>query len=127
MDISAIQPNSRVVEIKHPGTGEGLKIFVTLVSQDDAQVRPVRRQLNDRVLQQRQRGKAVIASELEHNAVVLIRASIVEWDWSKSEMTWKGKKPDCNKETVTEVLTELVWFRDQLDEALSDDRAFFQT
>ncbi len=124
MDISGIKSTARTIEIVHPATGEPLDISVTLVSYDDERMKRIKRNILDRRSHLEQRGKHFKAEELEANRNQLLFAAMTGWEW-RGEATFHGEKPEFVQKHVFAVLDELPWFRDQLDEAIGDEKAFF--
>ena len=125
MDISAIRPSERTIEIKHPVSGENLGIRVTLMSPDDERLKPTIRAINDKAIYLKQRSKSFSADEVEANNIRLMVATITGWEWYGKEVSFKGKKPECTPENIREVFTVLEWFKKQIDEELSETKSFF--
>lgn len=131
-DLANVKPVERTVEIKHPATGADLGVRVTLCSVDDERLKKIRRQITDKRLKLEQRGKNFAADDIEQNRLEIQLASIIAWEWynptpdDKDAMpSWKGEKPVFNRKTVSEVLNDLSWFSDQINEALGETDAFF--
>lgn len=125
MDISAIKPSERTIEIKHPVSGENIGIRVTLMSPDDERLKPTIRAINDKAIYLKQRGKSFSADEVESNNIRLMIATITGWEWYTKDVSFKGRKPECNPESIREVLNSLEWFKKQIDEELSETKSFF--
>lgn len=127
LDISDIAATPRTIEILHPKTDEPTGVFVTLLPKDDARVKAETRRIADVNLVLRQKGKMITQAQLERNAISLLKAAIAGWDWSEnSTIGFHGERPAYSANMAEQVLTECPWFRDQLDEALGDEKAFFQ-
>lgn len=125
MDIAAIKPVSeRLIDILHPFSGEKLGVSVSLMSYDDPRMKRVRRSITNRRLHLDARGKHFKAEEIEENNHDLCFNAMTGWNW-EGDATFNGKKPEFNKPNVIAVFTELPWFRDQIDEAIADEKAFF--
>jgi len=125
MDISAIRPSERTIEIKHPVSGENLGIRITLMSPDDDRLKPTTRAIQDKRIYLNARNKSFSAEEIEANNMKLFVASVTGWEWYSKDVTFEGKKPDFTPENVRKVLTTLPWFRAQLDDELSETKSFF--
>lgn len=129
VDIAGIKASERIVDIVHPVSGEKLGITISLMSYDDPRMKSVRRRITNRRLQLDARGKHFKAEELEENNHELCFSAMTGWSWDKSpegdEVTFNGKKPDFNKVNVFAVFEELPWFREQVDQAIADEKAFF--
>lgn len=124
-DISAIAPSTRTFEILHPGTGAGLDIFVTVLSLDDEKMKKIQRRLTDRLLEMRRKNKSMTAEEIETNQINLLVEAITDWEW-RNKANYKGTKPPCDVANVKAVLSDLVWFRKQVDEQVGDTESFFR-
>lgn len=126
MDISTLIPVERIIEIKHPGKDENLGIRVNILSMNDDKLKQVRRQFINKRIELEKRGKSYNAADIEANEVDLLLHCITGWDWY-GDINFEGSKPDFTEVNVRKVLTTFKWFKDQLTEAVSDDKAFFQS
>lgn len=124
MDISTLVPNERIIEIKHPANDEKLGIRVTIVSLNDNKTKQIRRQFINKRLELEKKGKSFKADDIEENETDLLIASMTGWDWYDAE--FHGEKLDFNESNIKKVFRELPWFKDQISEAVSDEKAFFQ-
>jgi hypothetical protein len=123
MDLSEIVASTNVVEIKHPATAEPIGLKITLRATSSKEVREVqRRMLNENL---KNRGRTLTAEKVEANRLDVLVAATQAWDWA-GELTFKGAKPEFNAENVRKVYKDLSWVKDQVDDALSDDAAFFR-
>ena len=125
VDISTIATAPRIVEILHPVTEQPVGVLVTLLPQDDPRVRAERNRIQDVMLVLRQKGKQITQAQIERNTINLLKASIESWDWSQSTIAFNGGRPEFTPQNVEAVLTQVTWFRDQIDEELGDEKAFF--
>lgn len=125
MDLSELVPGERMIEIKHPKTGEDIGVRVGLVSYDDERMKKVKRHIRDRKLHLEARGKTFKAEEIDTNRITLLFNAMTGWEWYGEKTNFRGTKPDFNLKSVTEVFTLLEWFMDQIDEAVGDEKAFF--
>lgn len=124
MEISEIKPSERQIEIHLPN-GNPSGITVTVMSPDDLRMKTIIRKITDKNLELKRKNKTPSALEIEENEIALVSATVVEWDWSKSELTLDGKKPDCNVLNVKKVVSTVPWFKAQLAEELGDTKSFF--
>lgn len=124
MDISTLIPNERVIEIKHPVTDEKVGIRVTLVSLDDEKTKQTRRRVINKRIEFEKKGKNFRADDIEENEMDLIISSMTGWEWYDAD--FNGEKPVFNEANVKKVLDNLPWFKRQIAEAISDEKAFFQ-
>lgn len=125
MEICELKPVERALEIKHPSSGEELGITVTLVSLNDARMSALKRRIRVQSLERERRGKAINLDEVEKNELDLVIGAMTGWTW-KGETTFHGQKPDFNEENIKAVFKELPWFKDQIAEAIGDEKSFFQ-
>ena len=125
MDISTLVLNDRVIEIKHPVDDSNLGIRVVLVSLDDDKTKQIRRKFINKILELEKKGKSFRADDIEENETDLLIASMVGWEWYDAD--FHGEKPAFNENNARKVLTELPWFKKQISEAVSDEKAFFQS
>lgn len=125
MDINSLKPAERVIEIVHPGNGEKLDIKVTILSLNDERLTTVRRRIQNKRIELEKRGKTFKADDIEENELDLLLAGITGWFW-EGESSFNGEKPEFNERNVKKVLKELPWFKEQIKEAIGDEKAFFQ-
>jgi hypothetical protein len=125
MDLSSVKPVERIVQITHPGTGVELGVSVSIMSIADERMKKIKRAIQDRRLALQQRGKNFKSDDLEENGCQLVFNAMTGWEWT-GEASFQGSKPAFNFATVQKVFEELPWFRNQLEEAISDEAAFFQ-
>lgn len=126
MDLDTLKPAERIVEILHPGTGEKIGVKVTVISISDDKMTAIRRKIQNKRIELDRRGKAFKADDLEENELELLLAGVIGWCW-EGETTFKGEKPEFNERNLKLVLKELPWFKQQLQEAIGDEKAFFQS
>lgn len=124
MDISTLIPTDRVIEIKHPQTEQPLGIRVTIVSLNDEKMKPIRKRIVNKRLELEKRGKNFKADEIEENELEILVGSVTSWEWYDS--TFHGEIPVFNEKNVRQVFAELPWFKEQVAEAVGDEKAFFQ-
>lgn len=131
MDISAIVPSERIIEIKHPKTENKIGVRISLVSMNDPKVKGIKRRIENEKIKLDQRGKSFTAEKIEENKNLLIFESMTGWEWyspsgkKEDEATFKGRKPEFTKNDVFEVLNTLSWFGDQIVSALNEETDFF--
>ncbi|MBO7735341.1 MAG: hypothetical protein J6S67_22435 [Methanobrevibacter sp.] len=127
MDISTLKPNDRIIEIKHPvNDSENIGIRVTIISLNDEKMKSVRRRFINKRLELEKKGKSFRADDIEDNEIDLLVASITGWEWY-GDIEFNGSKPEFTQANVRKVLTEFEWFKNQIAEAVGDDKAFFQS
>lgn len=141
MDISNIKTTERVLEILHPATKEQLGIRVTLMSLDDDRMKKTKRQITDRRLHLEARGKHFKADEIDDNRNNIAFGAMTGWEWYeqkeqkdangkivlpfREQPKFNGKVPDFNRANVSAVFDQLSWFREQIEEAISETKDFF--
>lgn len=126
MDLSTLKPSNRTIQIVHPATGEPIGLSVTLVALSDERLKKVKRRIQDDRLRLDARGKHFKSDDVEENTYELLYNAMTGWEWH-NDCNFKNEQPVFNKVNVEAVLKELPWVRDQIDEALGDEKAFFQT
>lgn len=126
MDIKDLKPTDRTIEILHPGTGEELGITVTVLSINDPQMVKIKRRIQDERIRLESKGKNFKSDDIEENRNIIVLGAMKDWKWS-GKANFNGQKPEFNRKNVLEVFKELPWFRDQIEEEVSDESAFFQT
>ena len=125
MELADIKPVERIIDILHPATDEKLGISVTILSINDEKMNAVKRRIQNKRMELERRGKAFNASDLKDNELELLLTSIVCWDWGNNE--FHGEVPEFNEKNVKAVLTELPWFKQQIMDAVGDEKSFFQS
>ena len=125
MDLANIKPVERVIEILHPLTGEKIGVSVTVLSINDEKMAAVKRRIQNKRLELERRGKTFKADDLDENEFELLTTAITGWNWD-GDTDFHGEKPVFNEKNVKAVLKELSWFKQQIVEAISDEKAFFQ-
>lgn len=126
MDLSTLTQQKRDIEIVHPVTGENLGVRVTLLPLEDQRMKDLKRKFIDERLRLERRGKGFKAEDLESNTFTLLFAAMSGWEWYGKDVNFNGTKPEFSRAKVKEVFEALPWFREQIDEELADDKAFFQ-
>jgi hypothetical protein len=129
MDIAELKPVERFVDILHPVTDKPIGVRVSLVSFADKSLKKTKHRLINEQTDRNKRGKTIKADEIEENSIDLTFAAMRGWDWTKGDdgkpATFKGEKPEFTKPNVEKVFDELPWFQTQVEEAISDEKAFF--
>ncbi len=115
-DLSNIKASEINVDIKHPGTGEPFGVTVKVMPLSDERMKKIRRDIQNRNSHLAARGKTFTAEEIENNSIKITTAAITGWEWGDNE--YKGSVPSYTPLMVNTVLTELEWFRWQIDEVL---------
>lgn len=138
MDITSVKPNESILSIVHPATGKNLGIVISLLSISDPKMKKIKRQIQDRALQLQRKGKGFDSAQLDENENVLLFNAMTGWTWGtptddegkeipgETPALFHGETPAFTKENVFKVFNELEWFRDQIDEKVSDTKSFFQ-
>lgn len=125
MDLADIKPVERVIDILHPSTGEKIGVSVTVLSINDEKMAAAKRRIQNKKLELDRRGKTFKADDLEENEMELLTTAITGWNW-EGDVDFHGEKPAFNEKNVKAVLKELTWFKQQIMEAVGDEKAFFQ-
>lgn len=129
-DLSTIKPAEIMLKIKHPATGRYIGVTVTVMSMFDERLKGVVRQIQDQRLRLEARGKHFKSEDIEDNGTEIAFRAMTGWVWEKDEdgedATFHGKVPEFTKPVVKQVFTELPWFKNQIDVAISEEKDFFQ-
>lgn len=125
MDLAKIKPSERIVDILHPESGEKIGVSVQLISIRDEKMASVRRRIQNKNIEFQKRGKTLKAIDIEENELELLVNCITGWNWGDNK--YKGETPQFSEKNVRDVLTELPWFKQQIVEAIDDEKAFFQS
>lgn len=125
-DLANIKPASeRIIEILHPGNEQPLGIKVSISSLDDERMKRTRRRIQDVALVLQRKGKVFSAAQIEANRNEICFAAMNGWTW-EGDANFHGEKPPFNQASVTRVFDELPWFRDQIEQEISETASFFQ-
>lgn len=138
MDLSKIKPTSRTIEIRHPATGKNIGLRWQLVSLDDERLAKLRRTITDKRLHLEARGKSFKAEDIEANRMSILTTASIGWEWynptgkkgdagfdPEAQAVFNGEIPEFNLRNVKDVLTELTWIGDQINESLGETESFF--
>lgn len=128
MDYSKVAPSDRTIKMLS-GSGEPTGISVVVCSVNDDRLKSTRRKIQDKRIYLEARGKSFKAEELDENQSTIAFAAITSWDWGKDAEgkpnTFGDKPPELDRKTAFAVFEKLSWFRDQIMEAISDEKSFF--
>lgn len=125
MDLANLKPVERMIDILHPSTGEKIGVSVTVLSINDEKMAAAKRRIQNKKLELDRRGKTFKVDDLEENEMELLTTAITGWNW-EGDVDFHGEKPTFNEKNVKAVLKELTWFKQQIMEAVGDEKAFFQ-
>ena len=125
MDLANLKPVERMIDILHTSTGEKIGVSVTVLSINDEKMAAAKRRIQNKKLEIDRRGKTFKADDLEENEMELLTNAITGWNW-EGDVDFHGEKPAFNEKNVKAVLKELTWFKQQIMEAVGDEKAFFQ-
>lgn len=144
MDLSCLDTVSACeagteIELKHPVTGAGLDVFVTVIGKDAQAVRDYNKSLGDEYLRRqsvaRKRGKedeVQTMNKFEDAAIEFLTVCTTGWRWGDKAVfpLQKSGKPleelTFNVANAKRVFTELPEVRKQMDEAIADISNFIK-
>lgn len=125
MDLAEIKPVERVIDLYHPSTGEPIGIKLTLVSLYDPKFEKIQRSILNKRLALEVRGKTFKAEDLKENENELLVALVDGWDWQEG-VVFHGEQPAFTPANVKKFFAENPWFKEQLMEAVNDQKDFFR-
>lgn len=130
MEITQIKPLTVDVVILHPANNKPVGLTITVKAMEDDGVKQVQRRIADRRLKLGAKGQNFKAEDLEENAIVLIVAAAISWDWTEDADgeigSFNGEQLDFNGVNVRKVLV-VDWIRSQVEDVLGDTSRFFQS
>lgn len=123
MDISSITPSTNELNILHPATSEPIGLTISLLPLTSPPVRDVQRRITNESL--RTRGKGFTSEKLDANRLDILIAATQGFKW-EGDANWNGEKPEATPQLVRKIYKEVPWIREQVDNALNDEAAFFR-
>lgn len=126
LDISALTPKEREIQLRRPDGNGLLPFWVTLMSPDDPRLKTAQRRLVDKRSEKQRKGKLFSAEEMEREMISLVALSITGW---RAEVLYRGEIPEFSRRKAVEMLSdpEIPWFYSQLHEELGDSENFFRS
>lgn len=124
MDLADLKPCERIIDILHPANGEEIGIKVNILSINDSKMNKIKKRIQTKKLEYERRNKSFNLEDIEENEMDLIITAITGWDWGTN--LFHGVVPEFNENNVKDVLKELPWFKQQIVEAIGDEKSFFQ-
>lgn len=138
MELTNLKPTDRTIEIVSPVSGQPIGIRVRVMSIEDDRLKRIKRQITDESLKLQAKNKAFKADELERNANMLMFGGTLGWEWynptgkegdegydPKQMPAFNGQQPEYNQKNFVEIVTELPWFGEQIQEAIGETKSFF--
>lgn len=122
-DLASVEASDRVFSVRHPATNEPLGLSIRLRPQSSPEVKAVSRRLLDEGL--KSRGKGITAVKVESNTLDKLVAATAELIWSGTT-NWRGEKLETTSANVRRLYKEAPWIREQVEEELGDEAAFFR-
>lgn len=125
VDLASLIPSATTeIQIKHPISREPLGIFVTIASKDSEVFQSAqRRRLTKRLDDARNGKENPTPEEIESESMDLLVDCVVNW----RNITYKGEELPHSRENTRLVLTELKWFREQVDTAIAERGNFIRS
>lgn len=130
------------IEITHPTTGKGLGMFITVLGKHSNTFRDIVKARVDARFQAEsmaaQKGKPVptlTADKAERESLELLAACTVSWDTEikdgdkvevKPQWFFEGQWIDCNVPNAIKVFNQILWIREQVDNAIGDLENFIE-
>jgi hypothetical protein len=135
LDTSDASDKGARVELVHPTTAKPLGMFVTVLGKHSQVFRDIiRDRVNRRVRDEanaNRRGKQpelMTAEQVEHDAIELLVACTLGWDSGTDKPTWlyKGEELTFTVPNAIKIYTEMLWIREQVDNAIGDLENFIK-
>lgn len=130
------------LQLAHPGSGELLGIFITVLGRDSAAFRTLQTEQNKRRIQRMTKGTgarmSLAAEEMEEEAVELLSACTRAWRQeekpvdeedavsSKDTLTVEGKELPCTRANAADLYRKFTWIREQVDAGVTDRQNFIK-
>jgi hypothetical protein len=140
MELTALKPTDRTIEIVGPATGQPIGLRVRVMSLEDDRLKRIKRQITDESLKLQSKGKAFKADEIERNAHNLMFGGTLGWEWynptgsegdegydAEAMPAFKGEQPDYNQKNFIALVSELGWIGEQISEAIGETKSFFDS
>ena len=138
MELTNLKPTDRTIEITSPVSGAPIGVRVRVMSIEDDRLKRIKRQITDEKLKLDARNKAFKADELERNANMLAFNATLGWEWYNPTgepgdesydpdrmPSFKGEQPEYNQKNFIEIVTELPWFGEQIQQEIGETKSFF--
>lgn len=122
MDLSTIKPVEREYEIKHPGTGEGTGLILTLACTHDERVKAAIREANDHYLKSPGEKKSEKDLDAYDNAIA---ASYVVNLKFTGDAEWRGGKPKYSLDLAKDICSHDA-FKEQVIREVKKVRDFYK-
>ena len=123
------------IALVHPTSGKEVGLFVTVLGKHSQVFRDivrdrVNRRMRDEANSQR-RNKAtdtITAEQVESEAIELLVSCTLSWDSGEGNPTWtyKGEELQFNVQNAIKVYTDMLWIRQQVDDAIGDLENFIK-
>jgi len=135
LDTAKASDNGARIELVHPVTKEGVGLFFTVLGKHSHVFRDIIKERVDKRIKAAElaarRGKPApskTADEAESQAIELLVACTTHWDSGEGQDYWllRGEKLPFNVPNAIKVYTEILWIREQVDEAIDDLENFIK-
>jgi hypothetical protein len=133
-EITNYVAHNRVFELVDPENGDLTGIKVELRPGTAPEVKKLKKRWTDETLKAgRKGGSNLNADSLEAKTTNLLLASIAGWEWTVDAngvpATYHGEAPEFTPAKVRQVLEDEAcpWIRDQINEEINRDAAFFKS
>lgn len=128
MDLSSIKAENTTVEIRHPVTFEPIGLSITLRPPTHPSVKAVQRRLLTEA-QKSTKGR-LPAEKLEAYGLDRLIAATEAFTWGEGPdgqpCKFEGEQPEATAENARKLYAALPWVKQQIDEAMGDEAAFFR-
>jgi hypothetical protein len=128
----------RTVEVTDPVSGAPIGLRVRVMSLEDKRLKRILRQITDERLKMEAKGKALKTEDIERNAYMIMFGGTLGWEWynptgsegddgydPEAMPAFNGEQPEYNQKNFTDLVTELTWIGEQIQEVIGDTKGFF--
>lgn len=135
LDTAEASDKGARVELNHPTTNMPLGMFVTILGKHSQVFREiVRERVNKRVRDEAnatRRNKQpdnYTAEQVEREAIELLVACTISWDSGEGKpfLFFKGEELPYTMQNAITVYSEMIWIREQVDNAIGDLENFIK-
>lgn len=135
LDTAQASDTGARIPILHPTNGKEIGLFVTVLGKHSQVFRDivrdrVNRRMRDEANAQRRNkpNDTITAEQVESEAIELLVSCTLNWDSGVDNPTWtyKGEDLPFTVQNAIKVYTDMIWIRQQVDDAIGDLENFIK-